>query len=323
VRAGRRLLLRAGEEPRPSMLRESHRRTRRASSVRTPVLLLTLVLAATPTCATAQNAGSSIENRTASIAGEVSESMSPSIAAGYLPIGISLVPEDMRDTLPLPIGISANFFHLSEDLDVKKLALTLNGMPVPPGAVSFDRLTHSTYVYLLRADVWVLPFLNVYGFGGYLTGNAEHITVSFGGSALPEFDVAYSGRTLGTGFTLAGGYGPLFATFDLNYSATDVDVLDSTVSTLTIDPRVGWRFEQLPVPVSLYAGAMYEGIQGTQRGTFEEQNLDIGFALAVRAQEPWNALLGAQIELGRHWALIAEGGLGNRNQSLVSLRYGF
>ncbi len=247
---------------------------------------------------------------------------SPSIAAGYLPIGLSLVPEDMRDALPLPLGISASFFHVSEDLDVKKLALTLNGMPVPPGAVSFDRLTHSTYVYLLRADVWALPFLNVYGFGGYLSGNAEHITVSFGSTRLPEFDVAYSGSVAGAGFTLAGGYGPLFATFDLNYSASDVDVLDSTVSTLTIDPRVGWRFDQLPVPVSLYAGAMYEGIQGTQRGTFEEQNLDIGFALAVRAQEPWNALLGAQIELGRHWSLIAEGGLGNRNQSLVSLRYG-
>ena len=77
------------------------------------------------------------------------------------------------------------------------------------------------------------------------------------------------------------------------------------------------------MPVSLYVGAMYEGIQGTQRGTFEEQGLEIDFALDVRAQEPWNGLLGAQVELGRHWSLIAEGGLGNRHQSLVSLRYGF
>jgi hypothetical protein len=246
-----------------------------------------------------------------------------SIAAGFLPIGIELVPPDMRDALPMPIGISANFFHLSEDLDVKKLSLSLNGSRVPPGAVSFDRLTHSTYVYLLRADVWVLPFLNVYAFGGYLTGNAEHITVSLNSIRLPEFDVPYSGRVLGTGFTLAGGYGSFFTSFDLNYSATDVDVLDSTVSTLTIDPRAGWRFGSIAVPVSVYAGAMYEGIQGTQRGTFAEQGLDIDFALAVRAQEPWNGLLGAQLELGRHWSLIAEGGLGNRHQSLVSLRYGF
>lgn len=290
-----------------------------------PVLLLALAvaLAAMPARATAQDAGARVETGSAPVTAGASAPASPSIAAGLLPIGIELVPEDMRDALPLPLGISAGFFHLSEDLDVKKLALTLNGVPVAPGTVSFDRLTHSTYVYLLRADVWALPFLNVYAFGGYLTGNAEHITVSLGGGTLPEFDVPYSGRTLGTGFTLAGGYGPLFATFDLNYSATDVDVLDSTVSTLTIDPRIGWRFDFLPVPVSLYGGAMYEGIQGTQRGTFSQDGLDIGFALAVRAQEPWNGLIGAQIELGRHWALIAEGGLGNRNQSLVSLRYGF
>ena len=48
---------------------------------------------------------------------------SPSIAAGVLPMGVEIVPPDQRDALPLPIGLSASFFHLSEDLDVKKLSL--------------------------------------------------------------------------------------------------------------------------------------------------------------------------------------------------------
>lgn len=242
-------------------------------------------------------------------------------APSVLPMMQSLVPEEMREALPLPIGLSLGYFYESEDLDAQTLGIELGGDEIADGDVRFAKLDHATQIYMLRADAWVLPFLDVYGLVGYLDGAANHVEVDLRGLRLPTLAVDYHGSVFGVGSTIAGGWGPAFASFDFNYMAADVDILDTTVSILTLGPRVGWRTSLLRRSLVLYGGASYQGIQGSQSGTTHFEGVPVQFSVVVRSQEPWTGVVGAQLELDRHLALVTEGGIGNRSQALVSLRF--
>ncbi|EKL10095.1 hypothetical protein VCHC17A1_3901, partial [Vibrio cholerae HC-17A1] len=61
------------------------------------------------------------------------------------------------------------------------------------------------------------------------------------------FNLDFKGDTYGAGFTLAGGYNQFFGTFDLNYTKTNLDILDGDIKALVISPRVGYEFVFQPL----------------------------------------------------------------------------
>jgi len=69
--------------------------------------------------------------------------------------------------------------------------------------------------------------------------------------------VDLEGPTYGGGMTVVGGYGPVFAMADLNYTYTDFDVFDSKIGKLTFSPRAGLQGKLYWFRGAFWLGAMY------------------------------------------------------------------
>jgi len=238
-----------------------------------------------------------------------------------LPFGLSIVPKEMRSDLPLPYGVSVQYLYVTEKLSIRDFALSVNGQKIPSSLVKLTSLKQRTQTVTARIDAWLLPFLNLYCIGGYVTGTASNlkldssIVIPF---AVPS-NVDYRGSVFGGGTTLAGGYGPFFLNYDVNYTWTQVDMLDTSVQTLVQGIRAGYQRKVGGCKVSLYGGGLWEGIRESQRGSTTMGGMNLKYSLEARATYPWNPLVGTQVEFGSHGNLKIEGGFGGRKLITTSL----
>jgi hypothetical protein len=231
---------------------------------------------------------------------------------------------------PLPFGISANFMYISERLKIIDHSLSVNGMPIPSELVQFDSLVHRTLTESGRLDFQPFPFLDLYGLAGHVTGTAKKFKLSlspmlpFQGLIEPGFTADYRGSVYGGGGTAQAGYGPIFLSYDINYTWTNLDVLDSWVRTLIQSARIHYCFMPTDgLRMSLYGGAMYARVLAHQMGTIDLNGNQVEFSIKARQAYAWNGLAGMQVELMPHWDLTMEGGLPGRRQFLVSLGFRF
>ena len=86
--------------------------------------------------------------------------------------------------------------------------------------------------------------------------------------------------------------------------------------------RLGLR-GQLTESISagLWGGTMFQKIQPTVAGSVSGRELE--FEITQRAAAPWNALIGTQLEYGKHLNLTVEGGVGKRTSILTALTFRF
>ena len=75
--------------------------------------------------------------------------------------------------LPLPVGISMNYYQHSMGVVIDSLSIGLNDSPMMPVEfVEFDDVTNKARTINARFDLWLFPFLNVYGLFGYIEADA-------------------------------------------------------------------------------------------------------------------------------------------------------
>ncbi|MCK5776548.1 MAG: hypothetical protein KAH25_10240, partial [Bacteroidales bacterium] len=67
--------------------------------------------------------------------------------------------------LPKPAGLSLNYLWQKSDILISDVNIGFNGGPLHniDELVRFNSTTSETYGLNIRPDVWVFPFLNVYG----------------------------------------------------------------------------------------------------------------------------------------------------------------
>jgi hypothetical protein len=247
----------------------------------------------------------------------------PAAADNPFPLGKKSVPPEFQSLMRKPIGISFTSFHVTETMDVSNFAVVLGGQALPQGAISFLDVRHMTHVNSVRADLWVLPFLNVYGVVGKSTGQAKDLTLSVAPGVLPQgvtipstFD--YSGNVYGVGMTIAGAYKHVFGSYDVNYTRSHVDLLNGRIPSITHGIRVGVLTNLGKVHAAFYTGGFRESIRGTLSGTGLIPNLNPDFSLTATPHQPWDALAGTSLEITSHFTVTAEGGFGGRKQFLIS-----
>ncbi|MGL5146988.1 MAG: hypothetical protein ACRC7Q_05795, partial [Plesiomonas shigelloides] len=74
-------------------------------------------------------------------------------------------------SLPEPFGLSVAGLYVEQDFIVDRIGfsgLSLGTLPLAPDAIGISAAPGQQHseVYTLRADVWLLPFLNLYAIGG-------------------------------------------------------------------------------------------------------------------------------------------------------------
>lgn len=215
-------------------------------------------------------------------------------------------------SIPLPFGVNLSYMNMRQNIDVESISLTglnLGSHPIPDDMfnIGVGDTRQRSKTENLRLDMWVFPFLNVYGILGHTKGssvsnisvdsdpsrydsgtilhpNPDHIISQavhsgYESGALQnlDFKLNFEGTTYGAGVTLAGGYGNWFTILDTNYTQTSFDILDGKISALTVSPRVGYRFEFQgiagPSHLSLWVGSMYQDVEQEFRGNLSDLGL--------------------------------------------------
>ncbi|MDO6542128.1 hypothetical protein [Photobacterium sanguinicancri] len=190
--------------------------------------------------------------------------------------------EKLGYTLPKPYGISVSYMDMSNPVTVDSIELT--GAPMLE-AIDIDakNATFTGSNITVRADVWVFPFMNVYGIIGYTQGESKAKINSVScdsskfdgpnllcgvinavGDKLPEntmFNLEMDGGTYGIGTTLAGGVGNWFALLDMNYTYTSISAIEGDIRTFVAAPRVGYRWEyDGGRELRVFTGVMYQKV---------------------------------------------------------------
>lgn len=218
--------------------------------------------------------------------------------------------------LPLPIGVGLVYNYLQRDIKVTDVRLGINGDP--PRSISrfFDLGSNSKVnAGLVKGDVWLLPFLNLYALLGYIDNESTsigHVTVPRIGGGTSEFDIQIptkiDGLVGGLGLTLAGGYKDFFIAGDVNYSQTDLG-FDSSFHALVASVRTGWHGKVGDVPLRLWVGGTYWDTANTASSTLDVAGVGrVQFEADQGPRHPFNAAIGGSTVFNRRWEFFAEFG---------------
>lgn len=242
--------------------------------------------------------------------------------------------------LPNPYGINVIYVDMKQDVDIKALNLTgklslFGGKPLELGniiSVKADSAKTVNTNELVKADLWVFPFLNVYGILGKTKGHSTALVdINLGNSTILkdyDFTLKYEGITYGVGTVLAGGYKDFFSLVDFNYTSTSLDIIEGNISAFVISPKVGYNFDFYNTKNSIWIGTMYQNITQTLKGDIN--NLITGikvkdgkFEVKESTSSPWNNVIGFRSEINKSVEFTTEVGFGKRKSVTLSLGYRF
>ena len=267
--------------------------------------------------------------------------------------------------LPLPFGIGLNYAFADQPIEISRVAVGVNDgeMVDLTDLIEFDELNSQVHALNLRADLWLLPFLNVYAMGNWIVQAETQVSI-----AEPfSFDVTATQPGFGGGFggTLAGGAWGFFGTVDINWTWNKMEKLDDPIGTQLLTPRVGKNLgKHLGVEWIFWVGAMRQRIASKTQGKIELSELGadseggfnddllnwydglppsrqaivrglvgrleggdgdtvIRYDLNKAIKYPWNMLVGTEVGLTPAWRLRAEFGFIHRTQLVLGINYRF
>lgn len=154
-----------------------------------------------------------------------------------------------------PVGAMLNFTDGTQKVNITDLKVGFNDIaPVPLDFIKFGDVKATMQSATTRVDLWVLPFIDLYGIVGLVQAKTNvNIVSPFEFSSEADF----KGYTMGLGATLAGGYHGIITVTDINYTWTHMNKLDDVVKSLMVTPRVGYNFSFKEKPyksVALWVG---------------------------------------------------------------------
>lgn len=163
--------------------------------------------------------------------------------------------------IPYPTGIMVNYVYMKQGLiiDNMRLGLQTENLDIPLSGIDFiefgDNYSTANTV-LLRPDLWVLPFLNIYGLFGRGTSTTEiNMKYPIELQSIVEQKIS----SYGFGLTGAGGIGPVWLALDWNITWSKPELLDKAVEVNTFGARLGHNFVNSTKPYrnfGLWVGAM-------------------------------------------------------------------
>ncbi len=148
--------------------------------------------------------------------------------------------------IPYPMGLMVNSFYGVQNMMIDNIAVGFSfpDREIPLTDISdfieFEEVKATAYSVTVRPDIWVFPFLDVYGVFGksYAT-----TLVKLTSPITLESTVHLEGFTSGVGLTGAFGIGKYFTVMDGNWVWTNMKQFKEPVRTSTFSLRYGRAFE--------------------------------------------------------------------------------
>ncbi len=163
--------------------------------------------------------------------------------------------------IPYPVGLMANYIWIKQSIVLENFELGVQGENLeldqqPVDFIDFGQNTNTSSAYNFRPDIWVFPFLNVYGLFGAGTTTTE---VNLIAPINLKSVVIQNMKNAGVGVMGAFGIGPLWMSVDANWSWVKPDLLDQPVITRVLGLRLGKTFTFKSHPdrnIAVWAGGM-------------------------------------------------------------------
>jgi hypothetical protein len=171
--------------------------------------------------------------------------------------------------LPHAYGLSVIYFTQTQEIDITSTQIGINGGPQADfgNFIEFGPTIATTNAVTFRPDIWVLPFLNLYGIvGGGTTSTNVTLLKPLGFQTEQRFTV----DSYGLGATLTGALGPVWIAWDNNYNFADVSVVVEPVPAFNSSLRIGHQIPMYNRPqqnLSVWVGTFYQNIQNDTRGS--------------------------------------------------------
>ena len=167
-----------------------------------------------------------------------------------------------------------NYFTATQDILIPELEIGFSDGLLPDipltdirGIVEFSEISAVATSVNVRPDVWVLPFLNVYGiFGKSWATTTVELSFPITMKAVAELE----GTSTGMGITGAGGLGKYFFVLDGNWVWTEMSNFEKPVATKVFSFRLGRAFKFRNNPqsnIALWAGGMRVNMGGVTEGS--------------------------------------------------------
>ncbi len=176
--------------------------------------------------------------------------------------------------MPLPIGLNLNIIYGVQNTSINNTFMRIGDGPEfqIDDLVEFGELRSDVQTVNFQLDVWVLPFVNVYGMIGFSnSGKDLEVNSPF------TLDKSYSnsGSFYGFGAEIAGTFGPLYAGIESNWTYTQTKFVDENSQRYSTTFRVGpsLNFEDKPNRnLTLWVGGDHIIVEGRTSGSFSSKD---------------------------------------------------
>jgi hypothetical protein len=216
-------------------------------------------------------------------------------------------------SLPYSAGLSLNYFWQKSDLIIDNLMVGFNNGPMYEldEIVRFNKAEATASALTLRPDVWILPFLNVYGifgksmastevgFGVWIPDSTNTPKEVFTAESLVEFNTT----SAGFGITPTMGVGGGWLALDMNFSWTDVPQLDKPAFVFIFGPRFGktFKFKNPEQNIALWAGGFRVMMNSGTSGSINLSDVFTLDELEGKVDEGMQKVGDAQIQVDTWW----------------------
>lgn len=174
--------------------------------------------------------------------------------------------------IPYPGGLMANYIWMKQDILITNLQLGFSNenedIPLTPvDFIEFGNNTNKSGMVNFRPDLWVFPFLNVYGLFGHGNSTTEvNIISPLNFTSKVEQELT----TMGFGVMGAAGVGPVFLTVDANWTWSKPKLLNEPVKVSVLGIRFGHSFVFKHKPqsnIAVWVGTMRASLSSTTSGS--------------------------------------------------------
>lgn len=291
-----------------------------------------------PEQAQTQDAATQRENPVSAVpyeSGRVGEPTCEDRWSNFLPI-LGQAACELGYVLPRPFGLSLGYMHQDQPFDVG--GIFVNGIDVKtPGVAVVNEVQNEESTYNLRADVWILPFWNVYGILARTSGQANGPLMLSLEPVFPAlcglpgndcnvdttFKLDYKANVRGYGTTIAGGYKDFFGMIDFNWTTADLDISLTDARATVISSRIGWNGKIGKFTGVLWVGVMYQDISQSLDLPLDIGETNLLVSIDQSTQEAYNYVVGGQWDINRSFSVLAELGFGKRKSQMLNLTYRF
>src|SRR5215218_1722115 len=170
--------------------------------------------------------------------------------------------------VPYPWGIGANYFWVKQEVKIDNIAVGLNDKaPVDfTDVIKFGKINATANAYTVRPDLFVLPFLSVYGVFGFGNSNIEVPVVE---PVVFTTNPTSKATSAGLGFTVAGGFQGMVVIFDNSFNWLNTDKLTDLVPAYNATLRIAYQFTssmRADRAITFWMGPCFQKIKADTKG---------------------------------------------------------